>query len=407
MNIAIKSEDERRLLAYIDEHRDKLFSMLSDLVRVDTQNFRDHGNENAGQDLLARMCVRAGLTVDRFAPDSVAGVTEAPDYMLGRGTDARENLVAFFPENAVFRSVMLAAHMDTVPIGNTAAWEGDPLSGEIRDGKIYGRGAGDDKFGLAAALFLMCAFRETDVSPKKKLLLGSYVDEEGGGGGGALALAKKHPVDCLINLDASRFECESLGGGCFTVSLRTTENDHAIASVFDVFTGLNLIKVELEKLHGTGKNSIRLSSVKAGTEGDKSGSLSFAIYTDMTREETEARLAAIYESLTPAFDDLKLTGEGFRLVTRFFLYGETAKDSPEAKALTTLLTEETGKAPDTSGSCLSDLSLLLRYGTKNSFNYGMVRGSKTGGGAHQPNEHIDCEEFICFVKRLALLLMRS
>ena len=407
MNIAIKSEDERRLLAYIDEHRGKLFSMLSDLVRVDTQNFRDHGNENAGQDVLEEHCRALGLTVDRFTPDSVAGVTDAPDYMAGRGTDKRENLVATYAVAGATRSIMLAAHMDTVPIGSRDAWEGDPLSGEVRDGKLYGRGSGDDKFGLAAAYYLIKAFRETGISPKKNILLGSYVDEEGGGGGGALALAMKYPVDCILNLDASGFECEALGGGCFDISLATTKNDKAIASVFDVFTGLNLIKEKFEALNGRGKNTVRLSSVTAGTDGTKSGKLSFAVYTDMTKEKTVAYLANILAEIRPALDALSLATEGFVLRTRFFLYGETAKDSPEAKALTTLLTEETGKAPDTSGSCLSDLSLLLRYGTKNSFNYGMVRGSKTGGGAHQPNEHIDCETFVHFVKTLALTLLRA
>ena len=407
MNVAIKNEDERRLLAYIDEHRDALFSMLSDLVRTDTQNFRDHGNENAGQDVLEEYCRTLELSVDRFTPDSVAGVTESPDYMAGRGTDVRENLVATFAVAGARRSVMLAAHMDTVPIGKSEAWEGDPFSGEIRDGKLYGRGAGDDKFGLAAAYYLIKAFKETGVSPEKNLLIGSYVDEEGGGGGGALALAVKHPVDCILNLDASGFECEALGGGCFDISLATTKNDKAIASVFDVFTGLNLIKERLEALHGTGKNTVRLSSVTAGTDGTKSGKLSFAIYTDMTKDETEAYLADLCRALHPSFDALSLRTDGFILRTRFFLYGETEGSSPERAALTAILAEDTGHVPDTCGTCLSDLSLLLRYGTKNAMNYGMVRGSLTGGGAHQPNEHIDCEELVSFVKRLALLLLRS
>ena len=407
MNGLVKNEREARLLTYIDEHKEELFSLLSALVRTDTQNFRSQGNENAGQDVLEEYCRALGLTVDRFTPDSVAGVKESPDYMTGRGTDERENLVATYAVTGATRSVMLAAHMDTVPIGSLDAWEGDPLSGEVREGKLYGRGSGDDKFGLAAAYILIKAFRETGISPEKNILLGSYVDEEGGGGGGALALAVKHPVDCILNLDASGFECEALGGGCFDISLATTKNDKAIASIFDVFTGLNLIKEALEKIHGKGKNTIRLSTVTAGTDGTKSGKLSFAIYTDMTKEETEACLAEICNELQPHFDALSLRTDGFILRTRFFLYGETASDSPERAALTAILAEADGAAPDVHGTCLSDLSLLLRYGTKNSFNYGMPRGSKTGGGAHQPNEHIDCATFVRFVKSLALLLLRA
>lgn len=407
MTLALQNAEERRLLSYIDEHKDELLDTLSSLVKVDTRNFRTHGNENAGQDLLASLCHEIGLSVDRFAPDSIGGIRELPDYMHGRGTDLRENLVATYHVPDAKASVMLAAHMDTEDFGKSALWEDDPLSGKIRDGKLYGRGAGDDKCGIAVAYFLIKVFMETGISPQKDLLLASYVDEEGGGGNGALALALKHPVDFILNLDSSGFECEALGGGCFTIELRTTKNDKAIASVFDVFTGLNLIKEALEKLHGTGKTSIRLSMVKAGTEGTKEGSLSFAIYTDMSKEETERRLAAICKELTPAFDKLFLKTEGFILRTRFFLYGETESSSSYASVLSSLIEEATGAPPDTKGTCLSDLSLLLHYGTKNSINFGIPRGSREGGGAHQPNEHIDCEALVDFAKTIALLLMRS
>jgi succinyl-diaminopimelate desuccinylase len=43
-----------------------------------------------------------------------------------------------------------AGHTDVVPPGDVAAWTGDPFSGEVRDGKLYGRGACDMKGGIAA-----------------------------------------------------------------------------------------------------------------------------------------------------------------------------------------------------------------------------------------------------------------
>lgn len=407
MNITPQNENERILLSYLETHRETLYKVLSSLVRVDTQNFRTHGNENAGQDRLESLCREIGLSVDRYTPDSVEGLTTLPEYMAGRGTDVRENLVATYSVPNAKKSVMLASHMDTVQVGDLSAWDGDPFSGEIREGKLYGRGAGDDKFGLAVGYYLIKAFKETEVSPKKNLLIGSYVDEEGGGGGGALGLALKYPVDALFNLDASGFETEALGGGCFDITVRSTQNDKAIASIMDVFTGLNLVKEELEAIHGKGKNTIRLSTVTAGTGGTKEGKLSFAIYTDMTKEETVARLAEICERLKPRFDDLSLSTDGFALRTRFFIYGETDRESREVQVLSSLLEEQNGIVPDTKGTCLSDLSLLLRYGTKNSFNFGIPRGSKIGGGAHQPNEHIDCETLLTFTKILALLLLRT
>ena len=45
-----------------------------------------------------------------------------------------------------------AGHTDVVPAGNEAAWTVPPFAGEIRDGKLYGRGAVDMKGCIAAFL---------------------------------------------------------------------------------------------------------------------------------------------------------------------------------------------------------------------------------------------------------------
>jgi succinyl-diaminopimelate desuccinylase len=41
-------------------------------------------------------------------------------------------------------------HLDVVPPGDPARWSVDPFGGEIRDGRLYGRGAADMKSGVAA-----------------------------------------------------------------------------------------------------------------------------------------------------------------------------------------------------------------------------------------------------------------
>ena len=47
---------------------------------------------------------------------------------------------------------MLNGHIHTV---TCLSYKGDPLSGEIKDGKLYGRGSGDMKGGVAAALITL------------------------------------------------------------------------------------------------------------------------------------------------------------------------------------------------------------------------------------------------------------
>lgn len=75
-------------------------------------------------------------------------------------------------------SMLLVAHGDTVPAGDTAKWTQDPFGAEIVDGKMYGRGALDCKGGIATSLFALKILEELGHGDKAKLLVGA--DEESG-----------------------------------------------------------------------------------------------------------------------------------------------------------------------------------------------------------------------------------
>lgn len=67
-------------------------------------------------------------------------------------------------------------HLDVVPEGNH--WDFPPYGGEISDGKIYGRGAIDDKGPVIAAYYAMKALKEAGYKPKRKVRLILGLDEE-------------------------------------------------------------------------------------------------------------------------------------------------------------------------------------------------------------------------------------
>ena len=400
-------EIEEKVLKYIDEHAKDAYTVLRNLIKIDTQNFNSYGNENNGQVYLAKICREIGLDVDIYAPDSVAGLVSSDEYNKGRGTDKRENVVAVLRGKEDKNGIMLAAHIDTMPFGDASKWDLAPNSGTMKDGKIYGRGAGDDKSGLAISWFILKALKDCGITPKRNLLLGSYVDEEHGGGNGALGLCMKYPSDCYVNLDSKGLEVAATGGGCFSITVVTTQNDTGIASVFDVFDALSSIKEELEKLNGLPGIRIRLSNFIGGRNGEKEGVLNFAIYTNETKEETNKRFADIFEKVKPRLDELNFASSGFRATTKFFRYGRTSSDSKQVKLLAESIEEITGVYPDTSDTTLSDLSVFLHFGSMNSFNYGIPRGDENGSGAHQPNEFIRCRDLKNCIKEVVLMVLRS
>ncbi len=77
------------------------------------------------------------------------------------------------------------AHVDVVPIGERAAWTQDPFGADIVDGKIYGRGAGDDKASVTAQVMAGIAIAKSGIPLKGQLVVNEVADEEVGGWNGA------------------------------------------------------------------------------------------------------------------------------------------------------------------------------------------------------------------------------
>ncbi|MBC8331838.1 MAG: ArgE/DapE family deacylase [Anaerolineae bacterium] len=87
----------------------------------------------------------------------------------------RVNIVGILKGHGQGRSLLLNAHMDTVGVEGMTV---DPFGAEIRDGKLYGRGAQDMKASLAAMLAVAKAFVDAGISLAGDLFITAVADEE-------------------------------------------------------------------------------------------------------------------------------------------------------------------------------------------------------------------------------------
>src|SRR3954449_12750869 len=96
----------------------------------------------------------AQATADLFRAE---GFDDVQILTAGQGAPA---VVARRPAPAGAPTVLLYAHHDVQPVGDLAHWETDPFEPTERGARLYGRGAADDKAGIAAHLAAIRAHGE-------------------------------------------------------------------------------------------------------------------------------------------------------------------------------------------------------------------------------------------------------
>lgn len=405
----------KELNTLIDTHKEELFDLLCRLIRINSENFDTHGNEEACAEYVAGLCRELGLETDLYSPMSLPNFTENPDYLPGRHLENRPNVTARWNGKSDEDSVMFMAHTDTVMIGDPKNWSFDPLAGIVRDGKIWGRGACDDKYGIATVLFLIKLLQEQGFTPKANILFTAYSDEEKGGSHGALAASIKYPCERIVNLDCKNFEVwhAASGGGEMTYNYHTKEpvdsaalTAEAIPVVMDVMERFKERRREELSANRFYKGTIipdtamRYMEIRAGSSGVDLGvgRILFVYYTDKTRDEIYAEFAEIEAELSARLAPMGIIGDGFKPATRFFHYGYAEPDCGNIRDMQKAALEATGRVITPCASCLSDLSVILKYGSKQAFGFGVGRDFTAYGGAHQPDEYINCDDLVELTK---------
>ena len=118
------------------------------------------------------------------------------------------------------RSLHLSGHIDVVPVESAEDWEHDPWGGEISGGRVWGRGAGDMKAGLAAYLIGTAAFLEVCGPARGDLIFSSVIEEECTGNGMKAVLAAGYDGAGTLIGEPSALQLMHAGVGVIWARLR-------------------------------------------------------------------------------------------------------------------------------------------------------------------------------------------
>jgi succinyl-diaminopimelate desuccinylase len=152
--------------------RDEAVELLSKLVRTPSPN--PPGDTRAVANVVREYLEDAGIPVEMIGPD------ETRPCVIARLGDSTGPVLGF------------NSHIDTVGTGGRGDWTRDPFSGEVADGRVWGRGAGDAKASVAAMCVAAKVLHQARHSWSGGVLLALVSDEETGGNGSRFLLANGH-----------------------------------------------------------------------------------------------------------------------------------------------------------------------------------------------------------------------
>ena len=169
---------------------------------------------------LADRLEALGLAVEVFHPDPAA-IRDDPAWPGEEVARSTLPVVIGRAGPGGGRRIVLSGHTDVVPPGDPATWTADPWGAEVREGRLYGRGACDMKGGLAAILAAVRTLRDAGTLARLagELVVALVPSEEDGGQGTLAAIRAGATGDMAVITEPSGLDVVVAHAGAITFRL--------------------------------------------------------------------------------------------------------------------------------------------------------------------------------------------
>jgi acetylornithine deacetylase len=412
--------DRERIVRAVEEKTTEIAAFLQTLVRFDSET----GREGPIQEFIATTLRDMGLTVDQWVPD-LAELARHPAYIHAEGRDftGRPNVVGIYQGDAAARSLLFNGHVDTIPWQPVSDWDFDPLCGELRNGRILGRGSSDMKGGLAAMTMALKTLLDLGLRPRGSVILEYVIDEEVSGLGTLACVVRGYRADAGVSLETSDLHVQPacIGRLWFVVEVRG--KPAGISRRWEAVSALDKgyrIAKAIEDLEG-----IRIGTLTHPLFPDNRGALPCAVgrfeagaYPSATPDRALLRgsmgllpqenitdVQASFQSFISHVAELDpwlkdnpprvwfegLIAEG----------AEIPREHPVVTTVASCFQEVTGEAPVFSGRMgAADTRFLIRHGDTPT----VIFGPGVTAQMHATNEWLPLDNLIIATKTLALAI---
>lgn len=373
---------------------------LCDLIRIPSCSHAGGGDEAAVQGYVEKRMREFGARVTVLDATKVEGFLEHP-LCCGPERDYRNRptiIGEIGPAGAP--ALLILAHSDTVPYNNEPElWKvTDPFHPLIRDGRIYGRGAGDDKCGVTTVLHLIRHFASQPERMKRRLIFASTVDEENGVGNGLLLLHLAGlRAEAALYLDGTgKFGMiGNLGGSTLYLRPKRIMAQNDLSALADrLHAGCEELSASRSVLfdsHPTFvRNDSRESSVFMRAELNASEPFLVVLFYTLPGEERATVLGQLNAMIASS---LGSDAELFAVTCRQPWFEPTSLEEcdPWVESFSESFFRVTGRRPDVRAGAKQDSFILRKYSGIPTISFGVSR-LRGPGAIHSPDEYITCED---------------
>lgn len=370
------------ILKFVD--KEETVKLLQEMIRFKTVN--EPGDELPLADFIKEKLEGWGIRA------------EVDDFGDNRG-----NVFGRIEGSGERKALLFNGHLDTVPPGDIK-WEYDPYSGEVKDGKIYGRGSADMKGGLAAMLMAIKAVKKADWKLKGDFIYSATAGEETDSIG-ALKFVKDgglEGVGAIIIGEPSSNGINIAEKGAFWIEISTygktahgafpEEGKNAIVHMNLLLSKLIDYKFKYKENEILGHPSMNISTINGGVKTnvvpDKcSMTIDIRTVPGMKHEEIIKDFKEIIEDLSNKIEDFKAD---IKILNNRAAV-ETKENHEFVKLAKEVVKEEFGKDIKAKGvNFYTDASVFLPVEQKPCIFYGPGNENM----AHQPNENITIDSLM-------------
>lgn len=208
---------QARLRRAVAARRGELVELTRALVRERSLL----GQEEGAQRVVAERLLALGFDVRRVAIEPPVEESAETTWGYPPGSyEGRTCVGARMQGTHGGRSLHLSGHVDVVPVECPERWQHDPWGAEVEGGRLWGRGGGDMKGGLAAYLIGVAAYLEACGPPRGELVFSSVIEEECTGNGMKAVLAAGYDAEATMIGEPSALQLMHAGVGVIWVRLR-------------------------------------------------------------------------------------------------------------------------------------------------------------------------------------------